>query len=283
MSIHTACEEYIRDHDLAAKAELGLIRSCRLFVEFTGSDPNLSEITESRLSMWVRWMQRSPRENGRPFAARTVVGHRANVLTVLRYACVRGQIRELSTRQVRRPKTIAPRPSAWSPEQFRRVLAAAASLPGNLTNGVPRALYFESMARVVYDSGIRRSDCFTMPRPNDRGVVDMTQSKTGTRLVFVLRQHTAALVRQLPGEYPLQWPQSRGKNYYHWWHRITDTAGVPRGAGHQIRRTGATMIYQENRNTVDCQQYLGHQTADMWRHYVDRSSDAAARPQPKPV
>lgn len=66
--------------------------------------------------------------------------------------------------------------------------------------------------------------------------------------------------------------------YTFWRKHVIDVARVCHGAMQQIRRTGATHLAIDHLDAV--QQFLGHLTPDMWRHYVDRSPGDSLPPKP---
>jgi len=69
-------------------------------------------------------------------------------------------------------------------------------------------------------------------------------------------------------DYPLRWP-GNARQFYRHWERIVQVAKVRRGALQQIRRTAATYLAKDDRSAV--QQFLGHSSPSMQKHYIDES------------
>lgn len=243
--------------------------SWRLLVRHAGRDLDAREVTAPLLSGFVESMaSRSPR---------TAKNHRNNVLRLLRWAELTGEIAAApNPRLVRSPRVPPPMPRAWWREEAEAMIAAARLLPGRMRNGARRSLYFPTLIAVALESGLRRGDLMTLSVSNlsgTRGSIRM--SKTGEPHVFELHPDTATALRELARETGSDTPLAHHgchRTLRRWFDRIKAAAGVeirPKEVLQQLRRTGATAWEMIDENYTS--RYLGHRSAGMKRHYVDQS------------
>ena len=212
-----------------------------------------------------------------------MIGHRASVITILRAMADDGKCQEPVSRKIRRPRKPKPRPAAWTIDELRRVRDVCDNLPGQLKRfgtSVPVCVYFGCFVRMAYETGLRRGNLFGMTQDSVRnGAVYVTHEKTGQPHACRISPEAVALFRQLPGEYPLRWTNC--SKFYSRWKKICIAAKVPHGGPQRIRKTAATQVWLEQQdNPSRVQQFLGHLTGDMWRHYVDLSQGTDRPPQP---
>jgi integrase len=263
------CDEYIRHNPLSADAAYRLRRSCRLFIVHSSLLSN-AEISSSLLSDWIADLQNR-------FAPRTCRNHRANVLTVLRFAADRTGNGEIPSRHVRRVNVPPPDPWAWTDGELSSLVGSAKALRGTLKDRpkVPRSCYALSLIGSAYDTGLRKGDLFALDHPDIAadGTIRLRQNKTAHPHLCKLSLHVLALVRQIPYPRPLCWTGKNG-DYTALWRELCNAAGVRYGLTQQLRRTAATSVWESNPAMV--QQFLGHRTSDMWRYYVDKSRSAKA-------
>lgn len=277
VTLVSVAHRYTLERDLTEKSGHLLLWSCSRFVRFMGHDPHPEAIETDQLNLWILAMQ-----SAGGLTARTIANNRSNVLTVLDFAADIG-LREshIERKRIRRVKKTKPLPQAWTADEFDRVRHAAAWFPGRLPNWVSRRLYFSTLIRVAYETGLRRGDIWRLDMPTTT-VIRIRQSKTGDPHTVDISKETLSLFRFLIPPKPLHWPLSEA-TYYNCWRAICQTAGVDPGAGHQIRRTGATLVFDARKDTRDVVRYLGHRSPEMWRHYVDLSKSDESRPTPPPI
>lgn len=245
-------------------------------------DLGLDDITETLLSEWVRLLEQCPGCR----SARTVIGHRANVLTLLRLAADDGIVGEPNGRKIRLPQKQKPMPWAWTHEEIGRLL----SVTQNLTEWLraprhcPAATYWTCLIRIAYESGLRRGNLFALRQRDvtDGGTIYVRHEKTGEPHVCDVLPETVALFRQLPGANPLRWDKTH--NTRPWWQRLCREAGIRYGCLQQVRKTGATLVWIDNNEDMAAvQKYLGHLTPTMPIFYVDTSQGKQRPPRPPRV
>jgi integrase len=272
---------------LAATTEVTYRASLSCLGRWHGQAVALEEMSDTLMSAWVRFMEADG------LAARTIKGKRADVLSIWRHAWEHGECRSApNPRRIRQAPQWEDNPSAWTMEEFRRMLKAASKLPGYLRNGLKRASYFTALLAVAYETGLRRGDLLALPAKaiGSDGQVTLTQKKTGRLHVARLRNETIAAVRRLedrlresgePSDRPLAWPHSFNLLYY-WMQKIRIDAGIDSGALQQCRRTGATAV--ESVETGAAMKYLGHRSPGLAeKSYIDRRKIISVTPIPPRV
>lgn len=274
-TLRDALDSYAASRSLRERSIDTLSSSIESLAAFAGDDILVEEITPEVLNEWLASLECKPR---------TIIKHRGNVLSILRDAADDGWCPEPVSRKIRKPRKPKPQPKAWSLSQARAVVAAADGIKGDIRrHGVkhPAMLYFGCLARFAYQTGLRRGNLFAIVQGDvdALGRIYVKHEKTGEPHVCSVGADALAMFRQLPGENPLKWSDNR--SFYRRWRKICESAGVPYGGLHRIRKTAATQVWLEDQNNPSrVQAFLGHLTGDMWRHYVDRSQGDNLPPRP---
>lgn len=275
-TLHDALDAYVDRRTLSAGAVRKLTASVHACSRQIGN-VTVDAITHEMLNEWIAIEEKK-------FHAATVIGHQASVITILRAMADDGRCQEPVSRKIRRPRKPKPLPKAWTIEELRRVQATCDDLPGELKRFgtcVPVCVYFGCFVRFAYETGLRRGNLFSLRQTNinDDGTCYVKHEKTGQPHVCEISQVALALFRQLPGEFPLRWRNC--SKFYRRWKLICKAAKVPHGGPQRIRKTAATQVWLEQQdNPSRVQQFLGHLTGDMWRHYVDQSQGTNRPPKP---
>jgi integrase len=224
------------------------------------------KISAGTLSDFIASLERNTAE----YSPRYIKNHRANLLTILRFAADRLNIPEIPARHVRRVKVPPPDPWAWSDDELARLVQAASSIGGNLPfrRRCTRSLYSLALIGAAYDTGLRRGNLFSLKHEQIAfdGIIRVRHHKTGQPHTCQLSPHVANLVRSIPYERPLNWTASSAE-YSSLWRELCAIAGIRYGLTQQVRRTAATCVWEDEPAVV--QRFLGHLTSDMWRFYVD--------------
>ena len=255
MLLHELLHLYQTAHRCSDGYGYQLGRTIRLWGERLGRAPLVSDLQDDAVSSWLASLEET-------HARRTVAGHRGNLMILWRFAARRKLC--LPPVEVRRCPKPAPMPVAWTVEQVGLLIRGCDLLPEQY-----RA-WMLATVRVCYESGLRPGDVRRIGRDQlrDDGVL-VRQHKTGRPHFVGLQPETVSLVRSLEGEYPLACPCS-ARQYAAMWAALRKAAGVKHGACKQLRVTGASWVAAAN--GVDAaRSFLGHQSGDMWRHYVDLS------------
>jgi len=230
-----------------------LRRTCTLFGCERKHTATLDDLNDRAVSAFVAWLEPL-------YTPSTVAGHRVRILGLWRFAARRYGID--GPGEVRRAPVPQPMPRAWTLDELRRLLAAAADMPEG-------GDWFRAAILVAYESGLRKSDLAELHRDQvARGLIQFRQHKTAWPHVIRLSKRTVVAVLGLPGPYPLTVPWG-SKKYTRLWHELRSRAGVQDGAFQRIRRTGASYVARDH-GLDAARQWLGHRSPDMVRHYVDR-------------
>lgn len=237
-------------------------RAVAIFSRWLGRHALAEDLTRETVSHWVAWIQDR-------YAPRTAHALRGRLLTLWRY--VADETGMDHPRRVRPAPAPRPQPIAWTLEELRAMRASAAVAPGVFARvKVPRSLYLVTLIDTAYETGLRRSDLWTITQPQIRpdGAILLRQAKTTQPHVVHVRTETLERLRQLPAV-PLACPCDARGWYRDWQRYVIEPAGVRPGALQQLRRSGATHLAVHHPHEV--QRFLGHLTPSMQRHYVDES------------
>lgn len=217
---------------------------------------------------------------------------RAVALAVWNYA--HDQYPEIVARPPRRlEKLKCPKrdPECWWQEEFERILAAAAELPGSL-GAVSLACFADCLLRVSYNSGARISALMAVEvswidLPGRQLCIQAQVQKDGEDQTVKLLPGTVAAiermramgrVRRLFDDWPYdrrcdQWPALN-----HLLKKLIVAAGLRpdmqsvtrRDLWHKIRRTFATYITMRA-GIETAREMLGHSSIEVTKRYIDRS------------
>lgn len=237
-------------------------RAVAIFSHWLGRPALAEDLTVGTVSQWVAWLQDK-------YAPRTAHALRGRLLTCWRY--VADETGRDHPRRVRPAPAPQPQPIAWTLEELQEMRAAADRAPGRFRrNAIPRGLYLVTLIDAAYETGLRRSDLWTVRQSQIRpdGSVMVRQAKTSRPHVVYVRPETLHRLRQLP-DVPLACPCHPRAWYRAWRRYVIEPAGVRPGALQQLRRSGATHLAVHWPQEV--QRFLGHATPSMARHYVDES------------
>ena len=258
-----------------------------------GRSAEVSDLTTGNLYRF-----RAAEREGR--SPETVNKHLRQLLAVANHAHKRNELNEIPS--VEKLKTAKRAPVAWTPDEMREILAAAASRQGRI-----KALrawdFWPALILTLYDTGARISavmacqwdwlsgPILTIPAEVQKQNADQRYTLRGQTLEAIAKlrtwqKHEDGKYRRTGLTGPLfAWPYdpsgSPWKVLNRHYREILDAAGLPteaRDLFHKIRRTTATRI-ADSRGRVAAQSYLGHSSAKVTARYIDatqvRAEDAA--------
>lgn len=254
----TILDEYVILNPVAPRTAYQLRHCVALFTSYLGHPATTADLTDLTVSAWIQSQEGS-------FAPRTIATRKTVLSGLWRFAAGRGYCSPPGT--LRRVRVGDPMPRAWSLDEMHRLLSA--------TLLIKRSAYWRAFLLMAYESGLRRSDLIALDRSaiGADGVVVVRMAKTRHVHACQVRPETAALALALDGQRPLEWPHSRAE-WWRYFRRLRQLAGVDGGAAQQLRRTGATWVAREQ--GVDAaRRFLGHRSPAMIRYYLD---ERIARP-----
>ena len=267
MRLREALKLYLGTRNLAPASANQISVQIDLFCRWLGRDPLLEDRLADDLTRWIRFRQKT-------VSPQTAKNGRRHVLAVWNHAARLGHCAPAPER-VPRVLGVTSIPDAWTLDEIQALLEAAWRVPGTLPDGRPRGRYFACCLLVGWDTGLRRSDIWSVRvcDVNDAGLVLVRQRKTGQIVFSCLSRVTLDLWRELSAGLtesgrPLAWPFSDD----HWadrWRRIARAAGLrPRKTFPRIRASAAS--YVELHHPGHAQRFLGHRTPGLaFRHYID--------------
>lgn len=236
--------------------------------------PDLTEANVSRFLLWLEGLGRKPRY------LKKVKG---DLLAIWRYAVEVGLLPD-DPKRVRKITCNREVPRAWNLLELAALIEAARKLEGCYRNGIPRALFWECLIRLGYESGFRKADLleirFDEIQASDHGaIVCHMQSKTGVGQLAAIGPDTVAAIeaiRKPRRDIVLDWP-------YHEWtfryqiNRLTAAAGI-KGTSKFLRRSCASYGARDGGEET-AMKLLGHQTPGLARaHYIDPRIASFVRP-----
>jgi hypothetical protein len=245
-------------------------RTTRVLGDYLGRPATTEDLHPDLVSAWVRWMEPQ-------YSQASVSGNRARLLVIWRFAARRQWSAPVDdVRPAPRPE---PMPESWTLDELRRLIAATDEMRQEV-RGIWLPDYLSALIRAAYQSCLRRSDLWRLPREriHPDGSLMIRQHKTSRPVVRWVEPETAADILRLAGAFPLSWP-GNPRGFYDVMETLCGLAGVRRGALQQLRRTGATWIAVEGGMDA-AREALGHRTAGMVAHYVDRRIAAPTRRLP---
>ena len=200
-------------------------------------------------------------------APQTVQNHRRMLNTLRKAALRKGLVVDQCTGPLRRVKCDYPLPRAWSHDEIRQLLRAAAEQPGG-TQHCPWRILLPAWILVGYSSGLRLGDMLALRHDSLRGNrLAMVMAKTRRPHVVMLDDAAIRAIASLPHKGPLVFGDLVGRCVFiRAFRRLVKRAGL-HGSGKYLRRSSATYAVIAGQDPTG---HLGHMTLGLaQRHYVD--------------
>lgn len=138
-------------------------------------------------------------------------------------------------------------PIAWTRSEVQRLLAVVDKLDGTVGE-IPEALYWGSLIRCAYDTGLRRDDLLAMtPDALQGDLVMMLLSKAGKPICRQLHPSTLTAIEVMkPGGRRLIWPWPYGREgFFTRFHEMVRAAGLT-GSFKLLRRAPGSLVVHVN-------------------------------------
>lgn len=235
VSLLTWLEHYELTHTLRDTTLQMYRNSIRAASSFAGMQLTTANISDKVLNSILQLMD----SRGRSIAY--IRSLRSAVMTIWRDAADEGLC--APPRKIRKVRDVYRRPEIWSPEQVAKLSIAPRAFKSEFnTLALSRAMYWETLILVAWDTGLRRLDLHRLTLGDIKPDFTWTQNKTGKAVRVRLRESTLELIKQWDrddGE-PL-WPLWASDNSFRQdWHRIVGFARVPYGPFKRIRKSAGT-------------------------------------------
>lgn len=256
-------DDYTLGHEIAHNTVKHYRQTVQLFIAWMGGGATVADLTPRNVNGFLRDSQLTGR---RPSYRR---GLRADLLALWNAAAAAGLVEPpKNIRQVRLDPII---PEAWTPDEIIRLInAAPKALPGKFrTLDEYRAIYFQSLIRTAWDTGLRRCDLHQLPRSNVTNDGIWIQNKTRQVVQLRLRPETLESIHQLRMNRDRCWPlwgsdQCFGDSF----RKIVDVARVPRGPFKRIRKSAGSAA--EHEYSGRGHHFLGNTRRVFEQYYLDR-------------
>lgn len=245
MNLESVAADYASEHEtgLAQNTKDWHANCVMCFRSFLGHEPTVADLTRETVNRYVDWMAANR-------AIATARSQRGGLLTLWRYAADEG-ICELP-RKIRKLRKPVANVRAWTPGEVQRLRDHCLSLPGVLSSGIPKAVYFGSLVQASYETGLRRADQLSLERDWIRmrageGCITIVEHKTGKKARRVLTRDTMRLIDKCmlhgPKERRLIWPLWTSMDAFsRMMARIIKSSGVSPGSFKYLRRSACTSV-----------------------------------------
>jgi integrase len=276
---------YASQHEYGLRgSSLAYMRSAVGSLEtFAGRQIDVTDLTPCEFNRFLDFL----RENRRPDTFRTV---RGAILTLWRHAHVNKHttIEPVGLRKIRIRRRS---PTAWTPIEVETLIRTAHGRNrSRMPCGIAYAIWWESLIRTAYDTGMRLGDLLSISRSQitrtkDGAVVKYQASKTEDECYRRLRPTTLAVVDQAirsNNSHPeLIWPLWASRDaFYRQFRSLVAAAGIRKGTFRYIRRTAVT--WADIQTPGLGQQVAGHKnervTAESYRDVTQIGQQLPAPP-----
>lgn len=216
MNLLQLTEQYLAERELAAQYAAQIRHRIGNLVKACG----ITEANQLDYIICNQWLQQISERAKPP----TVLGYRAALLAIWRYAADLDYCKEPVCRRVRRPRKQARVVEAWTTGEISRLYQACHSD------------HFRLYVCVAYDTGLRRSDCLSLPTVSQKPFI-VIEHKTRRPRVVAVREYT----HQLWLEYgPLRWKKTT-RTWFHEAKALVARAGL-RGSMKNLRRSHGSYV-----------------------------------------
>lgn len=258
MTLTDYLARYSLSHDVTASTIEHYKWVVRSFERLAGP-VELDSLSGDDVNRWLANLKQTGR------SAWTIKQRKVSLLVLWRSAWQDGLAPPIQP--VRRLKPLHHDPQAWTLDEVRLLLATAEA-------DKRRPLFWASLIRAGYDSGLRLGNLLALRIDQVSGVMRMRQVKVGAHVAVQLRSETLqAIAAHVAGRPPsdLVWPLwGRREALYRAFRRLVASAGIRRGTFRWLRRTAATQTERVSPGSATA--LLGHSsrsTTEQW--YIDRS------------
>lgn len=250
------------------------------FERFAGAVP-LTSINADFVNRWLAYLKSQGRSSW------TIAGNRTRMNVLLSAAEYDKAIERAP--KIKRVKKHRLTPSAWSPLELQRLLAACDLEASNFPKckAVRPPIFWRAYVLTAYYTGMRLADLLGLKwsQIHDGGIIVRLQEKTGVPICTTLPDDCLAAIVTVQaarnselifgGLCNTGQMQKRLR-------KIRNRAGFKTGGSQQLRRTGATAV--ENAHPGSATTFLGHLTDGLARrHYLDLSKIHRQNPLPPKV
>lgn len=255
-------------------------RSVRCYSEFLGKPAERGHLVEPSINRWLMSVEkkRSPE---------TVLGRKRGITAVWNWLAEQQLVPHYNPNRLRRIKTPEHVPKAWSLDNERALLAAAATMPGRLACGVTAVELLTAWVWIGYESGLRPSDILRIRVDQVGKTVSIVQHKTGKPHTFSLSEAALAALEPLcqPGrDAAFGLPRSTARRWELKLFEAAEPFGFTRSRGQALgtlRKTHGTEVCRHS-GLAAAAQSLGHVSGTLIARQSYVQPDAIQKPPAPP-
>ncbi|MCH7688417.1 MAG: phage integrase SAM-like domain-containing protein [Planctomycetes bacterium] len=267
-------ERYCSEREFHPRYAENVIRAARSIEAFAGSAVVPCGLTTELVTEWLTSLQNGKRTNT------TVRQYRAIILGVWNWASDLGMCQPPIARRIKSIKVVTPIPVAWTLPEVLRLLSAVDKLDG-MVSETPASLFWGSLCRTAYDTGLRLGDLMAMtPAALHSDLVVIRQSKTGKPLCRRLHPATVAAIEAMVSNgRRLLWPwPHKERMFQKHFHNLICSAELT-GTFKYLRRTSGTLVEAAHPGAGPA--HLSHSSRKVFEdHYLDFRQTADSLPMP---
>lgn len=273
LTVRQFVEHYAANHAVEPSTVYQYRVTAERLDDWAGGPVYLDELDERVVSAWLR-------DYGATVRPATVRSKRNQLLALWRAAAAEF-LCDPPTRRVLTTRVPWTPPTAWTLDEVRQLLRAAATLKRWHPCGMRRAEWFDLAIRLAWDTGLRWGDLVRLRGADlHYDTVVVRQSKTRRPHCGRLSPSTMAVLRDSLARHPREvfcpWVVSR-ESFNAQVRRLVARAGVRAGTWKWLRRAGATDVEAQVPGHGHGARHLGHapgsRVAEL--HYVDPAVVAA--------
>ncbi len=238
---------YVASHEYGLKESTVNFLSAAIgsYERFLQRRSAITDFNVSEINLFLDWLKL----NRKPDTFRTT---RGGLLTLWKFAIDQG-FTSIHPNGLRKVRIRRRSPTAWTPEELTKLIQTVSEPNAwsscRLPSGIPQGIWWESIIRAAYDTGMRLGDLLSAS-PNqitvmkDAAIIRYVANKTGDEFFRSLRPRTWYAVQQTINcnrKHPsLIWPFWKQDTFYDHFTQIVAKAAIRTGTFRWIRRTSVT-------------------------------------------
>jgi integrase len=255
-------------------------RSVRCYSDFLGQPAERSNLVETSINRWLMSVEKTR-------APETVLGRKRGITAVWNWLAEQHLVDHYNPNRLRKIKTPEHVPKAWSIDNVKALLQAAAATPGRLDCGVTAAELLTAWVWIGYESGLRPSDIHRIRVDQVGKTVSIVQHKTGKPHTFSLSDCALAAIAPLckPGkDAAFGLPRSTARRWELKLFEAAEQFGFTRTKGQALgtlRKTHGTEVCRQS-GLAAAAQSLGHVSGTLIARQSYVQPDAIEAPPAPP-
>jgi integrase len=276
MSIQDFVEKYIAARDVSKTYVYRLRKVATKLTTFLGTSDVAEIFVEDNVNRFLASLT-----DASPF---TVRSYRSDVLSLWNAAADHDLVAYPRMRRIRRAKCPQQVIECFSVDEVKALLAALPTVSGGhpLSNGVDRAVFWNAIIRLAWDTGLRRGDCWEFRKSWIRpdGTARVTQRKTRQVVTVRLHKSTVEALDAIPFDKATHWPGkvSNSSRFCSQFRCLLRRAGIRHGSFKWLRRASGSYVDAELPGAG--YKHLGQSGQQVFKQHYDAGLAGHVGPMP---